>query len=72
MLFGKTFRMVYLKGVSCNEKLVKTRFIGFIGLQNLFFLEKNFGGTRHPCEKNEPTLDHSGGGVHGEACWLIA
>ena len=27
-----------------------------------FFLGKNFGGTRHPCEKNDPTLDHSGGG----------
>ena len=27
-----------------------------------FFLGKNVGGTRHPCEKNEPTLDHSGGG----------
>ena len=38
-----------------------------------FFLGKNFGGTRHPYEKNEPTLDHSwGGGVHGKACWLIA
>ena len=38
-----------------------------------FFLGKNFGGTRHPCEKNEPTLDHSvGGGMHGKACWLIA
>ena len=32
-----------------------------------FFLGKNFGGTRHPYEKNEPTLDHSGGGVHGKA-----
>ena len=39
----------------------------------LFFLGKNFGDTRHPYEKNEPTLDHSeGGGVHGKACWLIA
>ena len=37
-----------------------------------FFLGKNFGGTRHPYEKNELTLDHSGGGVHGKACWLIA
>ena len=39
-----------------------------------YFLEKkNFGGTRHPCEKNEPILDHSGGwGVNGKACWLIA
>ena len=31
----------------------------------LFFLGKHFGGTRHPCEKNEPTLDHSGGGGGG-------
>ena len=23
-------------------------------------------------KKNEPTLDHSGGGVHGKTCWLIA
>ena len=43
-------------------------------LQNPLFLGKNFGGTRHPYEKNELTLDHSGvgGGVHGKACWLIA
>ena len=42
-------------------------------LQNPLFLGKNVGGTRHPCEKNEPTLDDSGGvGVHGKACWLIA
>ena len=27
----------------------------------LLFLGKIFGGTRHPCEKNDPTLDHSGG-----------
>ena len=40
--------------------------------KSTFFLGKNFGGTIHPCEKNEPTLDHSGGGVHGKACWLIA
>ena len=26
------------------------------------FLGKKFGGTRHPCDKNDPTLDHSGGG----------
>ena len=31
-------------------------------LQNPLFLGKNFGGTRHPCEKNEPTLRHYGGG----------
>ena len=30
--------------------------------QNPFFLEKNFGDTRHPYEKNEPTLDHFGRG----------
>ena len=43
-------------------------------LQNpLFFLGKSFGHTRHPYEKNEPTLDHFGGvGVHGKTCWLIA
>ena len=54
---------------------VKPRFGAFqceYLLQNpLFFLGKNFGDTRHPYEKNEPTLDHSGG-VHGKACWLIA
>ena len=37
-----------------------------------FFLGKNFGDTRHTYEKNEHTLDHSGGGVHGKACWLVA
>ena len=31
-------------------------------LQNPLFLGKHFGDTRHPYEKNEPTLDHSGGG----------
>ena len=44
-------------------------------LQNpLFLWGKNFGGTRLLCEKNEPTLDRSGGGggVHGKVCWLIA
>ena len=42
-------------------------------LQNPPFLGENFGGTRHPYEKNEPILDHSGGGwVHGKTCWLIA
>ena len=30
-------------------------------------------GIRHPCEKNEPTLDYFGGYwmVHGKACWVI-
>ena len=55
---------------------VKPRFGAFqceYLLQNpLFFLGKNFGDTRHPYEKNEPPLDHSGGGVHGKVCWLIA
>ena len=31
-------------------------------LQNPLFLGKKFGDTRHPYEKNEPTLDYSGGG----------
>ena len=31
-------------------------------LQNPLFLGKHFGGTRYPCGKNEPTLDHCGGG----------
>ena len=56
---------------------VKPRFGAFqceYLLQNpLFFWGKNFGDTRHLYEKNEPTLDHSGGGgVHGKVCWLIA
>ena len=45
---------------------VKPRFGAFqceYLLQNpLFFLEKNFGDTRYPYEKNEPTLNHSGAG----------
>ena len=32
-------------------------------LQNQLFFRKNFGGTGHPCEKSEPTVDHSGGGA---------
>ena len=55
---------------------VKPRFCAFqceYLLQNpLFHWGKNFGGTRHLCEKNEPTLDRFGGGVHGKVCWLIA
>ena len=55
---------------------VKPRFGAFqceYLLQNPLFLGTNFGYTRHPCGKNEPTLDHSvgGGWVHGKACWLI-
>ena len=34
--------------------------------KSTFFFRKNVGGTRHPSEKHEPTLDHSGGGVHGK------
>ena len=44
---------------------VKPRFGAFqceYLLQNPLFFIKKIGGTRHPCEKNEPTLDHSGGG----------
>ena len=40
-----------------------------------FLLGKHFGGTRHPCRKNERTLDRFfewGGGVHVKACCLIA
>ena len=56
---------------------VKPRFGAFqceYLLQNPpFFIGKKFGDTKLPYEKNEPTLDHSGGvGVHGKACWLIA
>ena len=48
---------------------VKPRFGAFqceYLLQNpLSFKKKNFGGTSHPYEKNEPTLDHFfwGGGA---------
>ena len=53
---------------------VKPRFCAFkceYLLQNpLFLWGNNFGGTRHLCEKNEPTLDRFG--VHGKVCWLIA
>ena len=31
-------------------------------VKSTFFLGKNFGDTRHPYEKNEPTLDHFGWG----------
>ena len=54
---------------------VKLRFGAFqceYLLQNPLFLGKHFGGTRHSCKKNEPTLNHSRGGVHGKAYWLIA
>ena len=43
---------------------VKPRFGAFqceYLLQNPLFLGKNFGGIRHPFEKNESTLDYSGG-----------
>ena len=40
-------------------------------LQNPLFLGKNFGDTRHPYEKNEPTLDHFGVGctVRSAGSW---
>ena len=41
--------------------------------KSTFSLGKNFDGTRHLCEKNEPTLYRfGGGGVHGKVYWLIA
>ena len=57
---------------------VKPRFCAFsceYPIQNqLFLLGTLFGGTRHLCEKIEPTLDRSGGGegVYGKVCWLKA
>ena len=44
---------------------VKPRFGAFQSeyfLQNPLFFGKNVGDTRHRCQKNEPNLDHSGGG----------
>ena len=46
---------------------VKPRFGAFqisstSSTKSTFFLGKNFGDTKHPYEKNEPSLDHSGGG----------
>ena len=44
---------------------VKPRFGAFqceYLLQNPLFFGKKIYHTRHPCEKNEPTLDYSGGG----------
>ena len=61
MLLSETFRMICLKCVSCNGKLVKIALTFNIAYKIHFFLGKNYGGTRHPYEKNEPTLDHSGG-----------
>ena len=40
--------------------------------KSTFSLGKNFGGTRHPCETNESTLERFLGGLHGKACRLIA
>ena len=65
--------MTTLLKLGLSGYVVKSRFGAFqceYLLQNPFFLEKNL--VAHPYEKNEPTLDHSGGGVHGKACWLIA
>ena len=68
----ETCRMICYSLLSNDVKLslsgydVKPRFGAFrceYLLQNpLIFWGKNFGDTRHPYEKNEPTLDHSGGG----------
>ena len=71
----ETCRMMYYSLLSNDVNLLKLGLSGYdvkprFGafqcqylLQNpLFFLGKNFGDPRHPYEKNEPTLDHSGGG----------
>ena len=53
---------------------VKPRFSAFQSgyfLQNPLLFGKKFGGTRHPYEKKEPTLDHSGGGVHGKLAYSL-
>ena len=55
---------------------VKPRFGAFqceYLLKNQLFLEKILVALDTHAKKNEPTLDHSGGGgVHGKACWLMA
>ena len=54
---------------------VKPRFGAFqceYLLQNPLFLGTNFGYTRHPCGKNEPTLDHFVGGGVGARQGLLA
>ena len=49
-----------------NQVLVKkhknTFFVLYVLQNPLFLWGKNFGSTRHLCEKNEPTLDGFGGG----------
>ena len=72
---NETCRMICYSKLSNNVKLVE---IGFEWLcrkttvlcvlmrisptKSTFSLGKKFGGTRHLCEKNEPTLDCFGGG----------
>ena len=56
--------MSTLLKLGLNGHDVKPRFGAFqceYLLQNSLFLGKNLGSTRHPCQENEPTLDHSGG-----------
>ena len=64
--------------VDGNRVLVKihnnTYFVLYLLISHtnpLFLLGKNFGDTRHLCQKNEPTLDRFGVGVHGMVSWLI-
>ena len=57
--------------------MLKKHVFGSFNLNNsekhrLSFEDIFFGNTRHLCEKNEPTLGSSGGGVDGKVCWLIA
>ena len=54
---------------------VKPRFGAFqrnVSYEIPLFLEKNFDGTRHSCEKMNPPSMILGGGVHGKVCWFIA
>ena len=67
MLLGETFRMVNLKCISCNGKLVKIAKTRFIGFQLLISPTKStFLG------KNLVSLDTHAKKMHGKAYWLIA
>ena len=58
--------------------MLKNHVLGSFNLNNSekyrLTFEDIFGNTRQLglYEKNEPTLDSLGGGVHGKVCWLIA
>ena len=57
--------------------MLKKHVFGPFNLNNseifrLSFEDIFLGNTRHLYEENEPTLGSSGGGLHGNICWLIA